>query len=184
MFVNGSTAIDGLSGRGGGFDGSVRLVGPVAGNAGAATRNTCTGFSIFLSFASKIMEAEGKRPVCIRVGLCGDIHRSRLREALQPGGDVYPVAQQVAIPHHHVANVNPDPELEVVLGGCPGLLRERLLHGRHTGLHRRRWGIRREHYPQPYWLSVLHAQHQPIHDLAMRGQAPERPDLILAIRRE
>ena len=123
MFVNGSTAIDGLSGRGSGFDGPVRCVEPAAGNAGSRdTEHVHRLFDILDSLRSKIIEAEGKRPACIRVGLCGDIHRSRLREALQPRGDVHPVAQQVAIPHHHVANVNPDPELQAVLRRvCPDL---------------------------------------------------------------
>ena len=97
-----------------------------------------------------------------------------------------PSPKQVAVPHHHVADMNPDPELEaMVLGDVLVCLRECLLHVNSTldgidgagelGQNAITSGIG----DPPAVLGD-----QPIHDLTMGGQGAERPDLVLLIRRE
>ena len=109
MFVNGSTAIDGLSGRGSGFAGSVRCrtSGWRCWSRDAEYVHRIS--SIFLTFCgprsskSRVESAEHTRGSLRRYTVPGSARLSS-RAAMftrRPTG---------RHPHHHVANVNPDPE--------------------------------------------------------------------------
>ena len=60
--------------------------------------------------------------VQVIVGRARDRDLPGLAELLQPGGDVDPVAEQIAVRlDHHVAEVDPDPQHDPALGRHPGL---------------------------------------------------------------
>ena len=105
---------------------------------------------------------------------------SRLGDGLQASRDVDAVPEEVSALHHHVAHMHPDAEADLtalgerLIGGCECLLD---LHGALNGLYDARELCQdavssRVGDPAPVLAD------EPVHDLPMSRQRPQRPDLV------
>jgi hypothetical protein len=71
---------------------------------------------------AEIGEGVGQPVADLLVDRGGDADRARLGQALQPGGEVDAVAQDVLAVDHHVAEMDADPQLQPLVRGAPGLV--------------------------------------------------------------
>jgi hypothetical protein len=83
----------------------------------------------------QVLKRNGRDMVDEAMRSSGQAHRSRLRQRLHAGGHIHPVAKQVAVTNHRIANMQPDPEADSTLlgnllmhGGDPLLDTERAFH--------------------------------------------------------
>jgi len=110
MLAKGSTAIDGLAGSA-----RVDLCWAAVGTEPVATRYTRTDRAMFFSCcsprSSKIEAAGG-----ILLHARGDADAAGLSQALQTGCHVDAITEDVTVLDHDVALVNPDAELDAVVG--------------------------------------------------------------------
>ena len=64
---------------------------------------------------AKIMEAKGQPVADMFINGIGNEHPSRLSQRLQSPGDIHPIPEDVLRLGNHVAEVDPDPELDPFL---------------------------------------------------------------------
>jgi len=78
---------------------------------------------MFLSWIGpRSVTGRSSRPFDLPVGLFGKTDGPRLRDALEPGGDIDAVAHQVAVAFlDNIAQVNAHPELDAALGRKSGI---------------------------------------------------------------
>jgi hypothetical protein len=73
-------------------------------------------------YRAEIVDGEIEPALDLPVGLLGKTDGPRFRDALEPGGDVDPVAHQIAVGLlDDVAEMNADPELDAALGRHAGV---------------------------------------------------------------
>jgi hypothetical protein len=66
---------------------------------------------------AKISEGEGKRFADVVVRLLRQANPTRFRDALQAGGDIDAVAQEITASDHYIANMDADAEAEGTFWG-------------------------------------------------------------------
>src|SRR4051812_12211809 len=113
MFVNGSTAIDGLSGRGSGLEGSV-LAGAGDGCLEGVRSNRLLDVHYLLW--PEVGKGEGHVFAHGSIGCLREADATWVGEAFESCCNIHSIAQQVAA-HHHVIEMNSDSELDARLGG-------------------------------------------------------------------
>ena len=117
-----------------GFDGKVSARGPVAaGASGRETRYTRTGSGIFLQgLGAEIIELERNPAANLAEDDLRYENRTRFGQALQPGRHVDPIAEQIVILDHDVAQVDPH------ANDNPPVFRQGLVGSLRRGLERDR----------------------------------------------
>ena len=129
----------------------------------------------FDDLLAKVGVGQGKSLPNIPVSRAGDRDSTRLRQPLQPSGDVHPITEQVSTPDHHIADVDADPELKAAVLRHSGIrLRELLLH-RHRALD----GIDRARELGQHAIAsgigdpAAMVPNQPVHDLTSGSQGAQ-----------
>jgi hypothetical protein len=179
MFWNGSTAIEGLSGRGSeyGKNGSVS-------RGGVSSDPVCLDrlSDILHLLVAEIDEGNGQLGADLILHGTRDANRARLRKSLQAGRNIDGIAKKIVALHDDIADMDADAETHL-LGGrsirillCDRLLNlDGTLHGVHsTGEVRDQAVARRIEDPTPM------RGYQPIRDDPVCGEGAERADLIEA----
>src|SRR4051794_15548366 len=113
------------------------------------------------------------------VGGRGDVYASWFGEALQPRRDVNAIPEQVAAFDHHVTDMHSNPELETtILRSVLVCLGDGFLHGNGTldGINGT-GDLRKNTTASGVSDPPAVITDQPVHDLAMSGQAPEGASL-------
>ena len=113
MLSNGSTAIDGRSGSG--QRGPFRRCAPLPPSQPVDPDGPLDVLELPLA---EVLEVAAELALEVVVGRARDHHAARLGELLEAGGDVHPVAVEVAVGlADHVAEVDADPEADALLFG-------------------------------------------------------------------
>jgi hypothetical protein len=113
---------------------------------------------------------------------CRNANSSWLGKTLQSGSNVHSVSEEVASTYHYVTNMNTDAELQAALSGLVLVQgSQRLLNLDSASGSIDGAGELREHaVPSRVGDPATMFIDEPVHDLAMLGQAPESCILILA----
>jgi hypothetical protein len=116
------------------------------------------------------------------VGGIRDVDTSWFSKALQSGGNVHSVPEQIAASDHHIANMDADPKFETaLLRDVVVSLRKRVLYlyGALDSIYGT-WELGQDTVACRIGDPPAMRRDQPVHDLAMGCQGVERSDLVLA----
>ncbi len=101
---------------------------------------------------------------------------------MQASGDIYAVSKQVAVPHHYIADVHPDPKTQgMFLGEILVRLKKCMLHvyGTLNGIHGT-GELAQNTFTSGVRDSSSVVCNETVHDLTVGSQGTERSNLIQA----
>jgi hypothetical protein len=134
------------------------------------------------SLKAKIGKGQRQSLSYIAISSLRDADATWIGKALQPSGNVHTISEQIAASHHHITNVNSDPELKTtIIRSAVGYLGNGFLHGNGTLDGINGTGELSKHtITSGVGNTPAMLGNEPIRDCAVSGQSTKRSDLVLA----
>jgi hypothetical protein len=178
ILAKGSTAIDGLSGRGSEEPTTGVAIGEVLASDAVCLDRLSNIFHLLLA---EISEAHRQLRPDMVSNSTRDANPTRLSKSLQAGGDINGVAEEIVALNDDIADMYPDAEPHLLTGRsirillCYGVLhRDSTLHGVHSTSE-----VSDETIASRVEDPTAMRGDQAIYDDPVRGEGAERVDLIL-----